>query len=472
METRVKILYRPSTSTNVFGEFSISFNAWDGVDRSVKLKFDLQQLWSFSRDTTSIAFDFLILSFIVYNVDRAINRQKHSIDGWQRNIRLENVPVINLDSMNKGKDAFNRAISFLTGDLWDIHFVQANSYNYHPIKNIKDYNKYDIEKVALFSGGLDSLIGFIDEVSSLKPSKKILLISHMELGKEHKDQQGILDYCRNHNLYDGKFEQLLLNAGLRPKTWNINKTPTESTFRSRSLLFFAAGIYTAYHIGSNINLIVPENGTISINIPLDKGRRSACSTRTTHPVFISKLEKALSLIGIDNKFINPYKLDSKKDMVEKCCSCEDKKNLFMQLAPLSCSCAKRGHNRFWDKTSLQIESNNIKHCGMCLPCLYRRVSLNAVGLDDEAYLGTDVLNGQKFNLFSKGQKRNRDFRALLFFLKNRMNESVIKRELMMNGVHNENELKEYVRLAIHSYDQVLDWLKEKAPTNIKKIVGL
>ena len=89
METRVKILYRPSTSTNVFGEFSISFNAWDGVDRSVKLKFDLQQLWSFSRDTTSIAFDFLILSFIVYNVDRAINRQKHSIDGWQRNIRLE-----------------------------------------------------------------------------------------------------------------------------------------------------------------------------------------------------------------------------------------------------------------------------------------------------------------------------------------------------------------------------------------------
>ena len=42
----------------------------------------------------------------------------------------------------------------------------------------------------------------------------------------------------------------------------------------------------------------------------------------------------------------------------------------------------------------------------------------------------------------------------------------------MNGVHNENELKEYVRLAIHSYDQVLDWLKEKAPTNIKNIVGL
>lgn len=472
METRVKILYTPSTSTNFFGEFSISFNAWDGVDRSVKLKFDLQQLWSFSRDTTSIAFDFLILSFIVYNVDRAINRQKHSIDGWQRNIRLENVPVINLASMNKGKDAFNRAISFLTGDLWDIHFVQANSYNYHPIKNIKDYNKCDIEKVALFSGGLDSLIGFIDEVSSLSPSKKILLISHMELGKEHKDQLGILDYCRNHNLYNGRFEQLLLNAGLRPKTWNISKTPTESTFRSRSLLFFAAGIYTTYHIGPLINLIVPENGIISINIPLDKGRRSACSTRTTHPVFIRKLEEALSLVGIYNKFINPYKLKSKQDMVIECCLHEDKKQVFKVLAPLSCSCAKRGHNRFWDKTSLEIESASIKHCGMCLPCLYRRVSLDAVGLDDENYLGTDVLNGQKFDLFSRKQKRNKDFRALLFFLKNRMNERIIKHELMMNGIHDDNELKEYVTLAIHSYNQVLDWLSKKAPINIKQLAGL
>lgn len=472
METRVKILYKPSVSTNNFGEFSISFNAWDGLERSVKLKFNLQQLWCFSRDTKSIAFDFLILSFIVYNVDRAINRKKHSIDGWQRNIILENVPVVNLASMKNGRDAFNRAISFLTGDLWDIHFVQADPYNYHPIKNIRNYNKCDIEKVALFSGGLDSLIGFIDEVSSLSPSKKILLISHMELGKEYKDQQGILDYCREHNFYNGKFEQLLLNAGLRPKTWNISRTPTESTFRSRSLLFFAAGIYIAYHINSHTNLIVPENGTISINIPLDKGRRSACSTRTTHPVFISKLEKALSLVGIDNKFINPYKLASKKDMVERCCSREDKKSVFKLLAPLSCSCAKRGHNHFWDKTSLQIKENSIKHCGMCLPCLYRRVSLNGVGLDDEKYLGTDVLNGQKFDLFSRKQKRNKDFRSLLFFLRNRMNERIIKHELMMNGIHDENELKEYVLLAIHSYNQVLDWLKEKAPINIKQIAGL
>ena len=40
---------------------------------------------------------------------------------------LLNVPVINLEDMNKGREAFNKAINFLTGDNWDIHFIQADS---------------------------------------------------------------------------------------------------------------------------------------------------------------------------------------------------------------------------------------------------------------------------------------------------------------------------------------------------------
>lgn len=88
----------------------------------------------------------------------------------------------------------------------------------------------------MFSGGLDSLIGFIDEASTLSVDKKILLVSHMELGKEHSDQKSILEYCRENNIFSNKYEQVLLNAGLKPHSWNI-KTPTESTFRSRSLLF-------------------------------------------------------------------------------------------------------------------------------------------------------------------------------------------------------------------------------------------
>ena len=139
METRINIRYTPSETSRVFGLFTLSFQERDGQCRSVDTKFDFKQLWAFSRDTTSVAFDFLVLSMIVYNVDRAVHRLSHSDDGWKRNLVLLDVPVVNLDDMNKGREAFNRAISFLTGDNWDIYFVQADLYSYNPTKNVKEY---------------------------------------------------------------------------------------------------------------------------------------------------------------------------------------------------------------------------------------------------------------------------------------------------------------------------------------------
>jgi hypothetical protein len=77
------------------------------------------------------------------------------------------------------------------------------------------------------------------------------------------------------------------------------------------------GIYAAYRIGRNIQLIIPENGTIALNIPLMSSRRSACSTRTTHPTFLSLLQNILTEIGIFNPMYNPYDLKTKGEMVDK-----------------------------------------------------------------------------------------------------------------------------------------------------------
>lgn len=472
METRININYTPSRTSEIFGTFTISFQGVDGQVRSVNTKFDPKQLWAFSRDTTSVAFDFLVLALIVYNVDRAVHRLSYSDDGWKRDLVLLDVPVVNLDTMNHGREEFNSAISFLTGDNWDIRFVQANSYDYCPSKNIRNYNQQEFEKVALFSGGLDSLIGFIDETHTLSSDKKILLVSHMELGKEHIDQNSILDYCRGNDIFPNKFEQVLLNAGLKPRSWTVNGTLSESTFRSRSLLFFAAGIYVAHKISPHTQLIVPENGTISINIPLDSGRRSACSTRTTHPTFIRRIQDALVSIGISNTFYNPYRLKSKADMVRDCDNDENKSIVLRQLYSKSCSCAKRGHNSHWDKSSDVIRDRKISHCGMCLPCLYRRVSLDVIGLDSAECVGTDVMHGVKYNLNVHNQKRNHDFNALLYFVKNRVDADIIRRELFMNGIRDKQELDDYVALALHSYQQVKDWIMRKGTPEIKSKAGL
>ena len=444
-----------------FGQFFLDLYDDDGNQQSVQLKFDIDGLWNYARDTTSVAFDFLVMAMSVYNADRAVNRAKYSEEGWKRMIRLQ-VPVLNMVAMRNGLPYFKSAIDFLTGDEWDLVFVQAEPYNYAPSR-IRFENLRDYERVSLFSGGLDSLIGFIDGCSQLADGKKVLLVSHVELGKEGGDQSRILDKCETNHLFGGKYDRALVNAGL--KIHRGNTLQTEATFRARSILFFAAGIYCAHAINPNMPLIIPENGTISLNIPLDKGRRSACSTRTTHPVFLKRLQSALSAIGIQNQLVNPYQLKSKKDMVDDCCLEVERARALKLLCGESCSCAKRSHRRYWVR-------RNVLHCGVCMPCLYRRVSLSDVdGLRDEQ-VGIDVFSPVEIMMNRTDIKRNRDFKSLLYFLKTRCNREVIETELIANGITGKDEVNTYTDFVLHSYDQVKDWLCANGDASIKLMAGI
>lgn len=461
MAVEVRISYHQSQDLLKFGQFFLDLYDDDGHQQMIQLKFDIDNLWNYARDTTSVAFDFLVLAMSVYNADRAVNRAKYSEEGWKRMIRLQ-VPVLNMVAMRNGLPYFKSAIDFLTGDEWDLVFVQAEPYNYAPSR-IRFENLRDYERVSLFSGGLDSLIGFIDGCSQLADGKKVLLVSHVELGKEGGDQSRILDKCETNHLFSGKYDRALVNAGL--KIYRGNTLQTEATFRARSILFFATGIYCAHAINPNMPLIIPENGTISLNIPLDKGRRSACSTRTTHPVFLKRLQSALSAIGIQNQLVNPYQLKSKKDMVDDCCLEVERARALRLLCGESCSCAKRSHRRYWVR-------KNVLHCGVCMPCLYRRVSLSDVdGLRDEQ-VGIDVFSPVEIMMNRTDIKRNRDFKSLLYFLKTRCNREVIETELIANGITGKDEVNTYTDFVLHSYDQVKDWLRANGDASIKLMAGI
>lgn len=457
----VCINYQQSTNPAKFGQYTLSFADEAGQQQDVELKFNFDNLWRFARDTSSVAFDFLVFAMSVYNTDRAVSRAMYSEEGWKRNIHLQ-VPVVNVPAMKSGLEYFRKAVNFLTGDVWDFEFVQATPYNYAPpifqFENLQDY-----DKVSLFSGGLDSLIGFIDGCSQLPADKKMLLISHAELGKEGKDQTRILRRCRDNSLFDGQYDRAFISAGLKLHRGNTIKT--EATFRARSILFFAAGIYCAKAISSDMPLIIPENGTISLNIPLDKSRRSACSTRTTHPIFLRRLQSALNAIGIQNPLVNPYQLKSKKDMVDDCCRDTEKKRALVLLCSGACSCAKRSHKRFWAR-------RNMLHCGVCLPCLYRRISLSSVEeLRHEQY-GLDVFTAGEILINRSDIKRNRDFKSLLYFLRNRCEREIIETELIANGITGKEEIMNYTNFVLHSYNQVRDWLRIYADTDIRQKAGV
>ena len=112
-------------------------------------------------------------------------------------------------------------------------------------------------------------------------------------------------------------------------------------------------------------LKVPENGLIALNVPLDRLRLGALSTRTTHPFYIARWNEMLAALGIAGRIENPYWDKTKGEMVAGCVN----PSLLAKLAPSSLSCSSPSKGR-WTK---QPQG----HCGFCLPCLIRRASLLA-----------------------------------------------------------------------------------------------
>jgi hypothetical protein len=167
---------------------------------------------------------------------------------------------------------------------------------------------------------------------------------------------------------------------------------------------------------------------------------------------------------------NPYELKTKGEMVDN----SQNSIVLQQLIHTSCSCAKRGHNYYWDADPQTIIQSNIRHCGMCLPCIYRRVSLHMNNLDQNANLhyGTDIFNGIKYDITNKEQKSTRDFRTLLEFIKNRPTIDRIEKELLINGVRDVSKLHEYALVVDRTINQIIDWIRASGNQEIKRKAGI
>lgn len=462
MVARIEIELRTPSKRGKFDDIIIHLHK-DNELYSTNINFDFNPLYSFARDKESIAFDFLLFSVLIYNIDRFVNRYLFSLEGWTREIEVVNMPVINITEFQSVKKELDDAISFLTGDNWDINYCLSEGVLYEAPRNIMNWGDISVyNKVCLFSGGLDSLIGAVDELERIAPQNKLLLISHKDLGKEGVDQDSLMAIFSRQHLYDNKYTQIQTSVGIGRK--NIGgKIAKESTFRSRSLLFIGMGVYAAYKIGVDIPLIIPENGTIALNIPLSASRRSACSTRTTHPAFLNRLQDIFSQIGISNPMYNPYEFKTKGEMVLESLN----SNYLKQLIDVSCSCAKRGRKQHWHR-------RNRKHCGMCLPCIYRRVSLHMNGLDTNAALhyGTDIFDPNEFKLDDLRRQSPRDFRTLIEFVRDRPSVERIEKELLINGMRDVTIIHEYALVVDRTIDQIIDWIRTSGNQEIKRKAGI
>jgi 7-cyano-7-deazaguanine synthase in queuosine biosynthesis len=337
-----------------------------------------------------VAGDLLRLGGAVYCTDKVVKRSS-AADSWTRKLSLR-VPVSNVRLWDAAKSELVKALSFLSGDLWALDFVPDTA---HPVTGQPLLSEYD--GVSLFSGGLDSLAGVID---LLETGKRLMLVGHHDSPLTDTKQTALFEELRRRYSPNQPVLRHLFLRPAPPRKRQARALPRgglETTTRSRSFLYFAAGIAVADALGATAPLYVPENGFIGINVPLTPARVGSLSTRTTHPLYMHRMHRVLDLLGLRHPIENPYRLLTKGEALRQ----SSNRDLLLHLAPATVSCSHPEAPR-WDK---RPQGN----CGYCYPCLIRRASLHRVTSDRTAY-AWDALTDE--TLLRRSSKRGRSLRAL------------------------------------------------------------
>lgn len=299
------------------------------------------------------AIDLLSIALSVIASDFSVQRRR-SPDGWTRELSLS-IAVKDPDMWNAHSKDIEHLLCFLTTDIWSIDFT-SGGYD-HKLENANDKQIFANDCITLLSGGADSLVGAIDLVEGGSCPLAVSQVVHGDAKKQ------------------GEFAKLI-GGGLNHVQFNHNAkgdSAADRDQRARSIIFLTYGVLLGttlegYESGKRIPLYVCENGFISINPPLTDARIGSLSTRTTHPVFISRFQNLLDSIGLNFELRNPYQFMTKGEMFSGCKNQE----LLVSTASSSTSCSR--FRRF-----------GFQHCGACVPCLIRRAAFHRWNSPD----GTD-----------------------------------------------------------------------------------
>lgn len=399
------------------------------------------------------ALEFLLFSASVFAADKKAPRRAAS-DRWTRHFQVS-LPVSDPTVWNAASPYLSEALSFLTGDHWDLTWRRDPLQSWTTVASAPEPS----DAVCLFSGGLDSLVGAIDLLEG-QPDLRVLLIGHHDSSMTPGVQSRLAEALEG--AYGHRFR--LVQAWLRPaNTRPRQQFPLppgrEITTRSRSIAFLGLGLAAAAAQSPQTPLYVPENGFIAVNTPLIDARLGSCSTRTTHPHFLGQLQDGLRVIGLTNPIVNPYILATKGEVLAGC----QNGALLTHLAGSSVSCAHPEQGRY--------EQVGYGNCGYCFPCLIRRASLNAIGLDDPAQYRWDVCTDTSL-LNSRGT-RGRDTRAVLAAL-NAGSDPARSGFLapVLSGSLSGYSVKQISRVHQQGLNEIRDLFLAKASAGVRSFAGL
>jgi hypothetical protein len=276
--------------------------------------------------------DLLEIAAYVFAADSATRRgtewsDEGATEPWDRDFRFV-VPVRDLSFWSRGdvSQLLVEVLKVLADDTFVFDFRQLSrdwsTQEYLEFGDKKQWPFQGVDRVLMFSGGLDSLAGAVETAADGGP---IVLVSHRSVGAMDSRQRRLFRELR----------KLYANRMIRVPVW-VNKEKNfgrEHTQRTRSFLFAALGTAVAESMGAG-GVRFFENGIVSLNLPIADEVLRARASRTTHPVALELLSKLLGLVT-ERPFIvdNPYLFKTKTEVV----SILNAKGA-SRLIPYTCSC--------------------------------------------------------------------------------------------------------------------------------------
>ncbi len=363
----------------------------------------LQQRGMYPGET---AIDLAILAATVTAADTMISRANDAQDSWTREIDLY-IPVAEADRWQASTSLIVDMLQFLTGDIWRVTFRPRHKGMESLLDRDDEMHDDPFDTVCLFSGGLDSFVGAIDLLAS---DKHPILVSHYR-DASTKNQPACA--ARLGKVY-GDLSPSHVRTNVSFDKNDIPGLSSETTTRGRSFIFFALASLVADALAGVTPVHVPENGLISLNIPLTPLRIGAWSTRTTHPFYMARWQELVDNLGIAARLTNPYRFMTKGEMLATC----KNRDLLENNLNITVSCSSLTKGR-WKKRPPG-------HCGYCTPCLIRRASIEAgFGTDPTTYsipdLTAHALDAKQaeasdvraFQMMSRRLSRNPDLAGIL-----------------------------------------------------------
>ena len=221
---------------------------------------------SLLRNLPSVYHDLVEIAAYVYAADQAVRRSGQDTDTfgarWRQSLHFH-IPVRCPDFWRRPdvSAALAEVLSFLGDHFFGFKFYHASrpvEFQQYLDLDAPDVSAIRYNQVAMFSGGLDSLAGAIDEI--VKERNQVAFVTHIPTTKNI----GIIRNLRK-DLDALAGPALPLHVGVE-----VNKSRSlgkEYTQRTRSFLFASLGAAVAKMLRLQ-SLRFYENGVISLNLPV------------------------------------------------------------------------------------------------------------------------------------------------------------------------------------------------------------